>query len=75
MFKVFAIICILVQDPLGIERQDCNVFYETNNTVYETETQCLEKAEAKAYEMVHVVVRMHLLFEARQFGCTDKEAI
>ena len=53
MFKVFAIICILVQDPLGIERQDCNVIYETNNTVYETETQCLEKAEAKAYEMVY----------------------
>lgn len=75
MFKMFAIICILVQDPLGIERQDCNVFYETNNTVYETETQCLEKAEAKAYEMVNGFATLNLPFDSMQFGCTDKETI
>ena len=75
MFKVFAIICILVQDPLGIERQDCNVFYEVNNTVYETETECLAKAEAKAHEMVNGFTTLNLPFEAMQFGCTDKETI
>ena len=47
MWKVFAIVCILVQDPMGIERQDCQLFHEAKDNRFETEELCIIQAEQK----------------------------
>ena len=73
MWKVFAIVCILVQDPMGIERQDCQLFHETKDNRFETEELCLIQAEKKAEEMFYGFTTYNIPFEAMQFGC-DQES-
>jgi hypothetical protein len=74
MWKIFAIICIPLVNPMGIEQEQCQLYYETDNRVFQTEIECDQKAEAKAYEMVNGFTELNVPFTKMQFGCElDKD--
>jgi len=50
------------------------LYYETDNRVFQTEIECDQKAEAKAYEMVNGFTELNVPFTKMQFGCElDKD--
>ena len=69
MWKIFAIICIPIVNPLGVMEEQCQVYYETKKRVFITEIECDHKAEAKAYEMVNGFAELNVPFTRMQFGC------
>lgn len=54
---------------MGIEQEQCQMYYETDNRVFQTEIECDEKAKAKAYEMTHGFGALDVPFTRMQFGC------
>ena len=75
MWKVFAIVCILVQDPMGIERQDCQLFHEAKDNRFKTEELCIIQAEQKAEEMFYGFTTYNIPFQSMQFGCDQESQI
>jgi hypothetical protein len=74
MWKIFAIICIPLANPLGVMEEQCQVYYETEKRVFLTEIECDSKARDKAYEMVNGFGEMNVPFTKMQFGCElDKD--
>ena len=74
MWKIFAIICIPVINPLGITQEQCQMYYEINERKFTTEIECDAPARAKAEEMLGGFVKLEIPFTRMQFGC-EKEDI
>jgi hypothetical protein len=74
MWKIFAIICIPLTNPLGIMEEQCQVYYEIEKRVFLTEIECNVKAGDKAYEMVNGFAEMNVPFTRMQFGCELDQA-
>ena len=72
MFKVFAILCIITTNPMGIEETECQLYYETNGVVYQSNAECLIQAEKKAHEMFDGFTEMDIPFESMKFGCEQQ---
>jgi hypothetical protein len=58
--------------PLGIEERECQLYYETNGAEYKTNTECLVRAEEKAYEMFEGFSTMNIPFKSMEFGCEEQ---
>ena len=69
MWKIFAIICIPLANPLGIPQDQCQIYYEIEKRLFLTEIECDQKAQTKAYEMVNGFSEMNVPFTRMQFGC------
>ena len=69
MWKIFAIICIPIVNPMGVMEEQCQVYYEIKERIFHTEVECDVKARDKAYEMVRGFTEMNVPFTRMQFGC------
>jgi len=74
MWKIFAIICIPIINPLGIAEEQCQVYYEINERKFATEIECDAPAQAKAEEMVAGFSQMDIPFTRMQFGCEQEKS-
>ena len=73
MWKIFAIICIPIVNPMGITESQCQLYYEIDQRFFTTKSKCLDKAGTKAEEMLNGFAQMNIPFDAMQFGCEEEK--
>lgn len=57
---------------MGIEETECQLYYETNGAVYQSNAECLVQAGKKAHEMLDGFSAMDIPFESMEFGCEEQ---
>jgi hypothetical protein len=69
MWKIFAIICIPLVNPMGIMEEQCEIYYETDKRTFATEVECDKALGIRAEEMVNGFVYLQVPFNHMTFGC------
>ena len=74
MFKMFAIMCVLVwPDDVMTSQLECNQYWEENDQVYATREICDEAAEKKFYATMEGFRQLEAPFERIIIGCDQTE--
>ena len=70
MFKMFAIMCILVwPDDVMTSQLECNTYWEDTGAVYDTREICDAAAEEKFYATMSGFAQLEAPFERIIIGC------
>ena len=74
MFKMFAVLCILVypEDNM-VGMMECKIYYEDDNRIYSQLTDCETAAEVKAKTTIDGLVAFNAPFESIEVGCEKIE--
>ena len=68
MYKLFAIICVLVNGEL-----DCTLYDDSENQVFQTLARCNQQAEYRFYGMAEVFGAYQIPYDSMEVGCKEIE--
>ena len=66
MYKLFAIMCFLVNGEL-----DCTLYDDSDNQIFKTLAECDKQAQFRFYGMAQVFDAYGIEYERMEVGCKD----
>tara|TARA_Y100001970_G_scaffold144863_1_gene177917 strand:- start:352 stop:573 length:222 start_codon:yes stop_codon:yes gene_type:complete len=70
MFKIFAVLCVLVYpDDTMSSKMECTTYYEDINRTFRSEAICFEEAQAKLETTMRIFEESKFDYESIMTGC------